>query len=353
MSVRVSDLVDETVRAILSRRAWAGAMVLLAIVSGICGGAVTVHDSRQISDRAAVLEKTGWGLVVVSSSSGKLLASEACTVASAVGGVSQGGAIGETRESRVMGLEAGVSMTDVTAGSVDVAFPTWRSGGNFPSYHTPGFQALSTLRGGVIFVDQYGQRVPVAGGAISGEARFPGLDGGVLVVRDNIPAPRSCLLEVPPEKIEEISAEVAIETSSFDVVVAPVISAADAWPTPGDLAADHEARNYEILIVVFLLVLGFVRLLRTRRDRAVYRLLYFSRIDLFLMGSIDFLICLGVPTLIAFSTTVLWGEFLGVSTYVVAVSDITTLIVGLSVVSVGYSSLWAAGKNRHQFAPGG
>jgi len=70
------------------------------------------------------------------------------------------------------------------------------------------------------------------------------------------------------------------------------------------------------------------------------------------MGLLDFSITVAVPVFSAFATVVMWAEFRGVSTKMLGVFDFALLAIATATVALSYATLFAVGRNRHQFAPG-
>jgi len=102
----------------------------------------------------------------------------------------------------------------------------------------------------------------------------------------------------------------------------------------------------------FLLILAAVRLLRSRRDRAIYRLLRFDRFDLWAMGFIEYLMLMGAPVMSGFAIVIVVGEANGIETEALGVGDAAWLTTVSGVAAAVFASMSAAGRNTHQFAPG-
>ncbi len=352
MNVPVGALLRETVRSLCSRAGWAAVAVLAAVVVGGVCGALVVADAEAVEARSRRLASRGWGLVVVSSMSGGTFDARACTVAAEVDGVRGAGGVGAAREVGALGLEAGLALTPVTPEVVEVVWPGARFDPAAAGLLTPGFVTLSGLGAGTVRVEAGGAFVPMPVDVIAGAGRYPGLDGGVLAVRGELTEAAACLVDVPGEQAERLALDVAAAAVSYGVVAAPVLSATEATPTPRDLVDEHRSRGYPLLAGAFLAVLGAMRLLRSRRDRAVYRLLDLARGDLWLMGLVDHLMCLTVPATSAFAVVLVSAEGRGVPTGVLGRLDLALVLAVAAVVGLGCATLCAVGRNRHQFAPG-
>ncbi len=352
MNVPVGALLRETLRSLCSRPVWAAVAVLAAIVVGGVCGALVVADAEAVQARSRYLTARGWGLVVVSSASGGTFDARACAVAAGVDGVRTAGGVGAAREVGALGMAAGLALTPVTPGVVDVVWPGARYDQAAAGLLTPGFVTLSGLGAGTVHVDAGGALVPLPVDAIAGAGRYPGLDGGVLTVHGDLAEAATCLADVPGEDAERLALDVAAAAVSYGVVAAPVLPPAEAAPTPQDLVHEHRSRGYPLLVGSFLAVLGAMRLLRARRDRAVYRLLDLGRGDLWLMGLVDHLICLAIPATSTFAVVLLDAERRGVPTAVLGRLDLALVLAATAVVGLGCATLCATGRNRHQFAPG-
>jgi hypothetical protein len=159
-------------------------------------------------------------------------------------------------------------------------------------------------------------------------------------------------VEVESDQADRIALGVAAAAVSYDVIAVPVLPRAEASPTPAELIVEHQERRYPLVAVAFIGLIGVLRIVRSRRDRAVYRLLAFGRADLFVMGLLDYVICFAVPLCPAFVVAVLVGEMNDVSTQVLAAPDLVSMSLASAGLSLVYGAMWASGRNRHQFAPG-
>jgi hypothetical protein len=288
---------------------------------------------------------------VVSDASGAGLAAAACEAVAQSPSVIAAGAVGSTREARVLGLEAGLAQTTISAQAARIAWP--EDGlGTTPGRLTPGFQALTKLGPGVLYQDVGGKAVALPVRAVTGAGRYPPLDGGVLVVSETLAEVSYCLAEAPPEMVEAAALEIAATAFSHGVIAVPVVGSEEAKPTPDDLARDHKERLWPIVAAAFLAIAAAVRLLLSRRDRAVYRLYGLGRWDLALMGTLDYLVCLAAPCASTVATVVLLGEASGVSTPELGLLDLGLLTAASAGLCVLCAALWAVGRNRHQFAAG-
>lgn len=352
MNVPFRGLVLEALRSIWSRPIWAAVTVLMAVAVGVVCGASVVEDARAVDAREQRLMAQGWGLITVSSAAGGTVDSGACVASAGVSGVTRAGAVGPTREVGALGLEAGLALTPVTRDVIDIAWPDSRPAERTAGLLTPGFVALSGLGAGGLHLDVGGALVPLPSEPLTGPGRHRVLDGGVLVVRADLADVSHCLVETTGERVEQVALDVAAAAVSYGVIAVPVLSRDDATPTPADLVDDHRSRNVPVLGAMFLLLVGAMRLVRSRRDRAVYRLLSFGRGDLWAMGLLDYATCLAVPLSSAFVVVVLWAELTGVPTGVLGVHDLASLSLAVAGGGLVYATAGAMGRNRHQFAPG-
>ncbi len=350
MNVPIGRLVTEVVRAMWSRPVWLVLTVAAAAALGAACACMVVTDSRAIDERQQRLLAQGWGLIAVSSASGDLVDPRVCTVVADVHGVLRVGAVGPTSEVGALGLAAGVGVTPVTADAVGIAWP--QGDADAAALLTPGFVSLSGLDAGALYLNEGGASVAVQSEVVAGAGRYPALDGGVLMLRQQLTAVKYCLVDVPGEQAESLALDMAAVGVSYGVVAVPAMSRDDASPTPGDLVEAHRARHSALFAASFLVAVGALRAVRSRRDRAVYRLLAFGRWDLWTMGLLDYAICVAAPWSSAFAAVTVWAELRGVSTAVLGASDFTELATASAGVAFCYAIAWAAGRNRHQFAPG-
>jgi hypothetical protein len=318
-----------------------------AVISGLI-----VDDAHAINARSQQLRDRGWGLIVLSNAAGGALDSRACIAAEGVDGVQAAGAVGPTTDGKALGLEAGLSVTPVSLGAVRISWPSARIDPTVPGLITPGLQSLAGLGDGVLGLNVGGALVPVRAAKVDGPGRYRALDGGLLVLSGDIEAPAYCLIQVPPERVESLALEIAAATTGFGTLSVPVVSQNDASPTPDELVAQHRDRHFPLIAGAVLVILSAVRLLRSRRDRAIYRLLLFDRADLWTMGLFEYLILVSVPVSSAFVTVLVVGQANGVPTAILGIRDAVLLGIVSNVVALLSASMSALGRNTHQFAPG-
>ncbi len=352
MNVPIAKLVVETMRAVWSRPVWALITVAACAAVGAGLAAIIVDDAHTISARQDLLTARGWGLVVVSSAAGETLDPRACAEAAGVDGVIAAGPVSATRDVKALGLDAGLSVTEV---SIEVVRMSWPESGvdlTTAGLLTPGLQSLAGLGGGVFYLREGGVSVPVRVSRLDAPGRYQALDGGLLIVRSEIDSPSYCLVDVPPEEVENLALDIAAATVSFGTISVPSLSPSEASPTPGELVQQHRDRHFPLIAGAFLLIITAVRLLRSRRDRAIYRLLRFGRADLWTMGIIEYMFLMGVPVMSAFATVLLADQGNRVPTQVLGLREAALLCVVSTIVAVAFASLSAVGRNTHQFAPG-
>lgn len=352
MNVSVAQLVSELLRAVWSRPVWASIVVVGAALIGAVSGLTTVQDALSVQNREAYLLANGWSQVTVSSATGELLDADACKVVEEVPGVIRAGAVGPLSQGQAVGLDAGLSLTEVTPPVLDIIWPNFASNTSASAVMTPGFMALSGLSGGVLQIREGDSYVPVVTEPVTVKGRFPALDGGVLYIRGQLQNVAYCLVEVTAGAAEQIALDLSQTTSSYDSLAVPVLSRAKASPTPAELIDDHRQRWVPVMASSAILILGGLRLILVRRDRAIYRLLGFGRADLLLMGLVEFLVLLAVPTLATYATVVGLGQSRGVSTAILGWYDFAQLSTMITLFAVVYAAMWATGRNSHQFAPG-
>ncbi len=351
MRVGVGSLTIETIRGMGARPLWTASAIIAAMAVGLACGWMVVADTQAINARAERLARQGWGLITVSSASGGSLDPRACSAVERVAGVQRVGAVGPTNEVVALGLQAGLGLTPVTSEVINIVWPNAAEDASSGRL-TPGFVALSGTNGGFLTFADNGVSEAMLSTAVVGPGRYPALDGGVLVPTNELTEANYCIAEVSAIHAEQLALDIAASVASFGVVAVPAVSTDEASPTPQQMVEDHQSRYTPLLGAAFLGVIGALRLLRSRRDRAVYRLLSFGRADLWLMGLLDYAICLATPSLSAFAAAVLWAEGRGVSTAALGVGDLQLLASAGFIVAIGQACLWAAGRNRHQFAPG-
>lgn len=352
MNVPAPKLVAETIRALWSRPWWALVTVVFCVSLGVGFASLIVVETKTITERQERLMREGWGLVVVASAAGQELDARACIAARSVPGVVASGAVGRAQDVMALGLDAGVGLTSVTADVPRIVWPESDYSNVTAGLLTPGLQSVAGLGEGTLYVQVGGALVPLSVARLDGTGRYPMLDGGILVVRNEFDVAAYCLVDVPPELSESLALDIAAATLPYETIAIPAVSRADASPTPRDLVAQHNERGLPLIVGAFLLVVAGVRLMRSRRDRAVYRLLSFSRADLWIMGLIEYLLLLAIPLMSAFATTLLLGDAQGVATEVLGMRDAALLSLVSCVGGVLFASAYAAGRNTHQFAPG-
>jgi hypothetical protein len=352
IAVPPAHLLAETVRALWSRKIWASFTILAAAAVGLAAATLVVADSRSINQRSEYLTSKGWGLVLVANSAGDTLDARVCQAVAQVPGVRAVGGVGQTRETEALGLSAGLALTPVTVDAVLIAWPDASFKPETTALSTPGFQRLSGLGSGVLYIEIGDVPVAFTTESITGPGRYALLDGGVLAIGGQLTEVSYCLVDVEAEQVERLSLEIAAIGTPNGVVAVPVLGRQDAAPTPADLTAQHQALRLPLVAAAFLAVLAAIRLLLSRRDRAVYRLIGFGRGDLALMGLFDYAICIAAASVSAFATTIIWAEGQGTPTQTLGQFDFGWLSILSAVVGLGYSLLWALGRNRHQFAPG-
>jgi hypothetical protein len=352
VNVPVGALLREVFRAEWSRPVWMVVAVLASITIGGALGAVLVMDAGTIEGRERWLTARGWGVVAVSSADGGTFDARACAVVAEVAGVRAAGAVGATREVSALGLEAGLALTTISVDAAEIAWPALPATIAEPVVLTPGFVSLSGVGEGTLHLAAGGALVPAPSIALDGGGRYPALDGGVLLLRTELVDATTCLADVPGARVESLALDIAAAAVSYGVVAVPVVSGDDATPTPDDLVRDYRARGYPVMAAAFLTVVGALRLLRSRRDRAVYRLLDVTRGDLVVMGLVDFAVVLAAPMLSSFATVLLVAEHRGTPTGRLGPLDLGLLLAATVVVGLGYAFVHASGRNRHQFAPG-
>lgn len=288
----------------------------------------------------------------VSGAAGNSIDRRACTDAAEVPGVLISGAVGRTREVGALGLDAGLALTEVSPEVIEMVWPEATPDSGDAALLTPGFVALTRVNQGTLNVKVGGSATAVETVALHGPTRYAVLDGGVVVARNDLASVEYCLVAVPGEKAEAVALDIASATVSYGTLAVPVVSRKDATPTPADLIRDHRSRYGSLLAGASLGVLGALRIARFRRDRAIYRLLGFGRADLWVMGLTDYVICIATPVSSTFASALLWGVARGVPTETIGAEDMALLAWASTVIGLVYASAWAAGRNRHQFAPG-
>lgn len=352
MNVQANYLGIEVARAAWSRPVWAITAAIASIAIGVVFAVLVIADAKDIQFRGEQLEAKGWGLISVSSAAGESVDALACSAATEVPGVLAVGAIGVTTQVDALGLDAGLGLTEVTGSVPKMVWPGYGPDISTSALLTPGFQALSGLSSGVLHVQQGGLQVPLEVTNVEGTGRYPAIDGGVLLPRGDVVSPSYCLVDVPRERVEAFALDLAAATASYGTLAVPVLSTADAAPTPKSLLQSHRDMHLPIAVAAFLFVMAVLRWTTTRRDRAIYRLLGFGRVDLWTMGIMDYALLLGVPWTSAFATVVAWSHLQGTSTHTVAALDFAIAMGASALVAVIFASLCAAGRNTHQFAPG-
>ncbi len=351
MKVHVHRTVVEEIQALWSRPLWALCTIAGSVVVGVVLGAMVVSDQNAVSDRARFLAEKGWGLIVVGSADGGSVDPLACTDAQ-VPGVLNVGMVGPSREVRVLGLGAGMGMREVSPSLIAVVWPATQSVEAAQALMTPGFVTLNGLDAGTLHVNISGTIVALEAERLSGPRRFPRLDGGVLLPRLDLRSVEYCLLSAAGEDVERVALEAASSTVAYNTIAVPVVARSDAAPTPADLVQAHQDRAIPLVAAAFLAVIAALRVLRSARDRAIYRLLGFGRSDLFVMGLIEYLVSIAVPASSAFVTVLMLGGSEGAATSELGAGDVTQFVWASSIVGLGFATSACAGRNRHQFAPG-
>lgn len=352
MNVPVSQLGVEMIRASWSRPVWAIMTAVASIAVGVVFALMVVTDAQAAQSRAQTLESKGWGLVTMSSAAGEVIDARACAAAADVPGVLAVGAVGTVSQTEALGLDAGLGLTEVTTEVPRIVWPQTSVDAGAAALATPGFQALSGLRDGVLHLRLGGTSVPITVAGIDGPGRFPAIDGGLLALRGDVASPAYCLVDLPPDQVEALALDLAAATASYGILAVPVLSSADAAPTPADIEQSHRDRHLPVIVAAFLFVAALLRWMTARRDRAIYRLLGFGRIDLWTMGLMEYALLLGVPWASAFATVLAWSQLRGIPTQAIGALDLALAMGGSAVVAVIFATLCAAGRNTHQFAPG-
>ncbi len=311
-----------------------------------------ITDAEGVQSRGEYLESQDWGLVTMSSAAGERIDARACTTAADVPGVLAVGAVGTVSQVDALGLDAGLSLTEVTETVPRIVWPNSSVEAGTSALLTPGFQALSGLSDGVLHLQRGGTQVPIAVASIDGGGRYPAIDGGVLLSRGDVVSPTYCLVDVPRDQVEALALDLAAATASNGILAVPVLSTVDAAPTPKALAQSHRESHLPIIVAAFLVVIAVLRWMMARRDRAIYRLLGFGRIDLWTMGLMEYALLLGVPWASAFATVLAWSQVHGTATQPIGALDFALALGASALVAVSFASLCAAGRNTHRFTPG-
>ncbi|HEY0188888.1 MAG TPA: hypothetical protein VGC67_15455 [Cellulomonas sp.] len=352
MTVRVGPLIRETVRACWSRPAWAVTAALAALALGGACGAMVVTDASAVQARADRLDAKGWGLLTVVRADGAGLDPAVCSTIAGLDGIDAAGAVGPAEEVGALGLDAGLSLTAVSVAAIEVVWPAARYDPAADVLLSPGFVALSGVAAGTLHLQDGGALVPATTDVLVGQGRLPSLDGGALLLRRDLTEATSCVVDVAGDDVERAALDVAAAMVSSGVLAVPVVSADDAAPTPAELVRQHRARAWPLVAAIVLALVGAMRLVRSRRDRAVHRLLGLGRADLWLMGLVDAVVLLLVPATSAFAVVLLLAESRGVPTSGLGLLDLGLLLASSTAVVLGHATVCATGRNRHQFAPG-
>lgn len=344
-------LIPEALRHSTSRPLFTVLSVLFGLVVGSALALIGVRTSDEATNRHETLTANGWGLIMVMDASGQEVSEQVCNTAEKVPGVTNVALIGKPVHHNALGLSAGLSVVEVSTQTPKFIWPGTVST-HAPAYVTPGLTTLTGLRSGEIYLDYDGTFLPQEVAVLAEPGRMPALDGNLLSIVTLPSTIEYCLVEVATNQIDDSALDIAQATVSYNSIAVPVISNANAHPTPSAIIAAYRAQNFPLIAAGSLTIFSAIRAFRAKRDRSVYRLLMFSRGDLFLMGALDFLTCLAVPAIIGFISIISWAEFHHIKTQIVGSGDYAQFALSTTIAMFGYAAVWASGKNRHQFAPG-
>lgn len=350
MNLNVRELVRELGRSMWSRPMWALVSVLIAIAIGALSAMSTVQDSAKVENRRQELREQGWGLIRVVSQAGDPLSSEVCDELDSLDYVKQSGAISVASEHKALGVESGLSVTSVSYEIPQIVWPDHVFSGSEQNLVTPGLAKLTGLGSGALHVDFDRNSIELEVTEVSGITRFQPLSGGLVLLSNSGFAIDYCLAEVEPSTSELSALAIADALGEHGVIASPVVTPKEAAPTPHSMVESHRHQGTPLIAGTLLAALGALRVLLSKRDRAIYRLLGFARLDLWLMGLIDYLILIAAPWLSAYSAVILVAHARGVPTGTLGSWDLLLGLGASGFVALLVAFASASGKNRHQFA---